>query len=61
MRKVKLQLQMSIDGYVARPNGEQDWMTWNPDSQLLQFFNSLIESKLYPGGKTVLRFVQKND
>jgi dihydrofolate reductase len=44
MRKVKLQIQMSIDGYVARPNGEQDWMTWNPDDQLLQFINSLIDS-----------------
>ena len=35
---------MSIDGYVARPNGEVDWMTWNPDDQLLQFINSLIDS-----------------
>ncbi|WP_026308676.1 dihydrofolate reductase family protein [Spirosoma spitsbergense] len=44
MRKVKLQIQMSIDGYVARPNGEQDWMTWNPDDQLWQFINSLVDS-----------------
>lgn len=44
MRKLKLQMQMSIDGYVARPNGEQDWMTWNPDDELLQFINSLIDS-----------------
>lgn len=44
MRKVKLQMQMSIDGYVARPNGESDWMTWNPDDQLLQFINSMIDS-----------------
>ena len=35
---------MSIDGYVARPNGEQDWMTWNPDVKLLEFINSLIDS-----------------
>ena len=35
---------MSIDGFVARPNGEQDWMTWNPDDQLMQFINSLIDS-----------------
>ena len=44
MRKLKLQMQMSIDGYVARPNGEQDWMTWNPDDEFLQFINSLIDS-----------------
>ncbi len=27
MRKVKLQMQMTINGYVAQPNGENDWMT----------------------------------
>lgn len=35
---------MSIDGYVARPNGAQDWMTRNPDDQFLQFIISLIDS-----------------
>ncbi|MFD2873345.1 dihydrofolate reductase family protein [Mucilaginibacter ximonensis] len=28
MRKLKLQIQISIDGYVAGPNGEMDWMSW---------------------------------
>jgi dihydrofolate reductase len=27
MRKLKLQMQMSIDGFVSGPNGELDWMT----------------------------------
>lgn len=44
MRKVKLQMQMSIDGYVSGPNGELDFMTWNPDDKLLAFMNSLIDS-----------------
>ena len=44
MRKVKLQMQMSLDGYVARPNGELDWMTWDQDDKLIQFINSLIDS-----------------
>ncbi|MCC8425378.1 dihydrofolate reductase family protein [Mucilaginibacter sp. UR6-11] len=28
MRKLKLQMQLSVDGYVAGPNGEMDWMSW---------------------------------
>ena len=44
MRKLKLQMQMSIDGYVARPNGEGDWMTWQPDDQLMAFIHSMIDS-----------------
>lgn len=37
MRKLKLQIQMSIDGFVAGPNGELDWQflpgaTPDPDS-----------------------------
>jgi hypothetical protein len=35
MRKVKLQMQMTINGYVGGPNGENDWMTWNSDNEFL--------------------------
>ena len=33
MRKLKLQIQMTIDGFIAGPNGEMDWMTlpWTED------------------------------
>ncbi len=33
MRKTKLQLQITVDGYLAGPNGEMDWMTvpWTDD------------------------------
>jgi dihydrofolate reductase len=33
MRKLKLQMQTSLDGFVAGPNGEMDWMTlpWTDD------------------------------
>lgn len=41
MRKLKLQVQMSIDGYVAGPNSEMDWMTWNWDDELKDFVNDL--------------------
>jgi len=53
MREVKLRMQMSIDGFVARPNGEQDRITWNPEYLHLQFIYSLIESSdaVLPGRK----------
>lgn len=33
MRKFKLQVQTTVDGYMAGPNGEMDWMTfpWTDD------------------------------
>ena len=44
MRKVKLSMQMTINGYVGQPNGEMDWMTWNPDDEFLGFINSQYDS-----------------
>ena len=44
MRKLKLQMQLSVDGFVARPDGALDWMTWTLDDKLLQFINSLTDS-----------------
>ncbi|TPE42797.1 dihydrofolate reductase family protein [Pontibacter mangrovi] len=44
MRKLKLQMQMTINGYVGGQNGENDWMTWNPDDEFLVFLNSLVIS-----------------
>src|SRR5688572_4186162 len=37
MRKLKLQVQMSVDGFVAGPNGELDWI-WigKPDEAIQQ-------------------------
>ena len=44
MRKLKLQVQMSVDGYVAGPKGELDWMTWEKDERLIQLINDLTDS-----------------
>lgn len=54
MRKLKLQMQMTINGYVGKPNGENDWMTWNPDDEFIAFLCSLIDSSdiLLLGRKT---------
>jgi dihydrofolate reductase len=54
MRKVKLQMQMTINGYVAGLNGKSDWMTWNPDAEFTAFLNSLLDTSdtLLLGRKT---------
>jgi hypothetical protein len=41
MRKVKLQMQMTINGYVAQLNGKNEWMTWNPDNEFIEFMKSM--------------------
>ena len=43
MRKLKLQIQSTINGFVGGPNGENDWMTWNPDPEFVEFLKSLLD------------------
>lgn len=43
-RKLKLQVQISVDGFVAGPNGEMDWMTWNWDDELKDYVFKLTSS-----------------
>jgi len=42
MRKLKLQVQMTIDGFVAGPNGELDWM-WISGERDEPIFQKVIE------------------
>jgi dihydrofolate reductase len=44
MRKVKLQIQITLDGFVAGSNGEMDWMVWNWDDILKQYVTDLANS-----------------
>ena len=44
MRKLKLQMQMTLDGFVAGPEGQLDWMTWQMDPQLMTFINDLTDT-----------------
>lgn len=43
MRKLKLQVQLSIDGFMAGPEGEMDWMLWDWDEELNRFVAGLTE------------------
>ncbi len=44
MRKLKLQVQITVDGFVSGPNGELDWMTWNWDDGLKEYVDDLTDS-----------------
>jgi len=44
MRKLKLQMQITVDGFVAGPEDQLDWMTFNMDGKLLAFINHLTDT-----------------
>ncbi|RFS15187.1 dihydrofolate reductase family protein [Emticicia sp. C21] len=44
MRKIKLQMQTSVDGFVCGPNGELDWTVWNWDEELKNYVKELMAS-----------------
>jgi dihydrofolate reductase len=44
MRKIKLQMQLSLDGFVGGPNGELDWMVWEWDAILKNYVTDLTNS-----------------
>lgn len=47
MRKLILQLSMTVDGFVGRTNGEQDWIEWNQDEEFKKYYqNEIIDSAL---------------
>jgi dihydrofolate reductase len=44
MRKIKLQMQLSLDGFVSGPEGEMDWMVWEWDETLKNYVAGLTNS-----------------
>jgi len=59
MRKLKLQMQITVDGYVAGPEGQLDWMTFTWDEQLIKFVTALTDSSdtILMGRKMTNEFV----
>lgn len=62
MRKLKLQMQISVDGYVAGPNGEEDWVV-KSDEKLWQLITEIADSSstLLLGRKMAEGFVPHFD
>ena len=61
MRKLKLQMQMTIEGFVAGPNGENDWvfLPGKQDQAAFQFIIDMADScdTILLGRKMSLEFV----
>jgi dihydrofolate reductase len=59
MKKLKLQMQLSVNGFVCGPNGEMDWMTWNWDDELKKYVNDLTDTidTILLGRKTAEGFI----
>jgi dihydrofolate reductase len=43
MRKLKLQVQMTVDGYIAGPNGEMNWTARDWDDELKKYVTEITE------------------
>lgn len=43
MRKLKLQVQMTVDGFIAGANGEMDWMVFDWDNEINHYVTELTE------------------
>jgi dihydrofolate reductase len=57
MRKLRLQVQMSIDGCIAGPNNEMDWLV--RDDNYIKYLNEITESvdTIIMGRKMVDEFI----
>jgi dihydrofolate reductase len=62
MRKLRLQVQISIDGCIAGPNNEMDWILWDDilwDDNYIKYLKEITESvdTIIMGRKMVDEFI----
>ena len=43
MRKLKLQVQITVDGYISGANGEYDWMTFNWSDDIKDYVEEITQ------------------
>ena len=43
MRTLKLQMQITVDGFVAGMNGEMDWMVFDWDDEMKNYVNEITK------------------
>jgi dihydrofolate reductase len=41
MRELKLQMQLTVNGFAGGPNGELDWMMWDWDDKIKKYVDDL--------------------
>ena len=56
VRKLELQVPISVDGRIARPNGEMDWLVWNWDDKLTKYVDKLRAYMLFSNCVASLSF-----
>lgn len=44
MRKLKLQVQITVNGFIAKPGGELDFMTWDWTDDIKAYITELTNS-----------------
>jgi dihydrofolate reductase len=54
MHNVIFSMGVSLDGYIAGPDGEIDWSA--PDEKLHRFHNELVETRTFGPRVTYLRY-----
>ena len=40
MRRIRFAVAMSLDGFIAGPNGESDWIAMDPDIDFREFLDA---------------------
>ena len=58
MRRIRYAVAMSVDGYIAGPKGESDWIIMDPDIDFRAFFNQFDAVLL---GRKTFEAAQKHD